>query len=46
MSRSSAVVIGISGVVTGFLFGNIFLIIAGSLILVNENADRQDENGI
>jgi len=44
MSRSNAVLVGISGLVVGFLFANIFLIIAGALILVNENADREDEN--
>lgn len=46
MSRSNAILVGISSLTVGFLFANVFLIIAGALILVNENADREDEENV
>ena len=46
MSRSNAKLVGITSLVTGFVFANVFLIIAGALILVNENADQKDEEGV
>jgi len=42
-SRSSALLIGYSSLLVGFLFGNIFLIIAGSLIAVNETVDAEND---
>jgi len=41
MSRSNAILVGVVGLTTGFLFGNIFLIIAGSLILANETSSQE-----
>jgi len=42
MSRSNAILVGIASLSVGFLFANVFLIIAGALILVNEHADRDE----